>query len=403
MGMWPIRRVSANTAARDCLVVRRVKTAGHTLTLYYDGNQNLHEILTRVPELFLDSGSKTIKSEKKIRVIQLPLRLGSTLTSVLIKQHNVRALPRLASIFATSAARRSWFGAKILLEQGYATARPIAVVEYRRWGLLKKSFYLSEEIIGAKNAVNFWREDLRPMQGVEGWSKRRAVLKALAHLFSSLHQRKIYHNDLKASNILARDSGSISEGTFSLIDLQGVRRCFFLSERRRIKNLAQLNRTLGGRLTRTEKLFFLNHYLRGAVSDTKKRQLIGRIVRATGRQLIREKARHSLAEDDTAMSEEAFRTGPLHMPKEDRIVLPILFGFAFSLVLTGDGAAHSGRVDGYGCHPGKDKVSYHCHQGHFSGRSFKSKEEFLRELRGGQSPSLAPKSNQPQLEKKLHD
>jgi hypothetical protein len=72
------------------------------------------------------------------------------------------------------------------------------------------------------------------------------------------------------------------------------------------------------------------------------------------------------------------------------IALGIFFG------LTGVGHAHSGIVDGYGCHRGPDKVSYHCHQGQFAGRSFKSKENFLSQLRGGKSAQLSPKSNRPQ-------
>jgi hypothetical protein len=64
------------------------------------------------------------------------------------------------------------------------------------------------------------------------------------------------------------------------------------------------------------------------------------------------------------------------------------------------GESHTGLVDGYGCHRGADKVSYHCHQGQFAGRTFKSKDDFLRELRGGKSPQLAPKENPPQPQRK---
>ena len=78
-------------------------------------------------------------------------------------------------------------------------------------------------------------------------------------------------------------------------------------------------------------------------------------------------------------------------------VLVSIFGFCD---LSG---AHSGIVDGYGCHRGPDKVSYHCHQGQFAGRTFKSKEEFLRELRGGKSEQLSPKNNQPHPDKKRED
>jgi hypothetical protein len=78
------------------------------------------------------------------------------------------------------------------------------------------------------------------------------------------------------------------------------------------------------------------------------------------------------------------------------LILPL--GFLFGL--TGVAVSHSGIVDGYGCHRGPDKVSYHCHQGQFVGRTFKSKEDFLRELRGGKSTQLSPKNNPPQPERK---
>jgi hypothetical protein len=77
--------------------------------------------------------------------------------------------------------------------------------------------------------------------------------------------------------------------------------------------------------------------------------------------------------------------------------LGILFG------LSSMGNAHSGIVDGYGCHRGSDKVSYHCHQGQFVGRTFKSKEDFLRELRGGKSEQLSPKKTPPQPQRKFED
>jgi hypothetical protein len=79
------------------------------------------------------------------------------------------------------------------------------------------------------------------------------------------------------------------------------------------------------------------------------------------------------------------------------LVLAVLVG------LNGLANAHSGIVDGYGCHRGADKTSYHCHQGQFAGRTFKSREDFLRELRGGKSERLSPKGNPPLFDKKTDD
>ena len=83
------------------------------------------------------------------------------------------------------------------------------------------------------------------------------------------------------------------------------------------------------------------------------------------------------------------------------VLFIVAVGIYFQLVGVANG--HSGIVDGYGCHRGSDRVSYHCHQGQFSGRTFKSKEEFLRELRAGKSDQLSPKSNLPPFEKKRQD
>jgi hypothetical protein len=83
--------------------------------------------------------------------------------------------------------------------------------------------------------------------------------------------------------------------------------------------------------------------------------------------------------------------------------LSVLSGF---LALVHIAAGHSGWVDGYGCHRAPDKVSYHCHEGQFMGRTFKSKEDFLRRLRQGKSEELTPRGNTaqpPAPQKKIED
>ena len=166
-------------------------------------------------------------------------------------------------------------------------------MEYRRRGILIKSFYLAEEIAGATTITNYWREHVLSLKGIERRLKRQAVLQALAGLFRSVHENGIYHNDLKASNILVREKGTPAEVIFSLIDLQGVRKCFHVSRRRRIKNLSQLNRTLGNYLRKAERLFFIKAYAGEQIYDrNKKRNLVRRILEETGRQIIKERSRH---------------------------------------------------------------------------------------------------------------
>jgi tRNA A-37 threonylcarbamoyl transferase component Bud32 len=286
----PRTRVSENAG----LVCTQIKSHGRTLRVFSVGDMGLDEVLATVSDPFLQKNCEIIKSEKKIRVGRLPLRVGGKIKSVYVKEHNILSFGhRFASIFCASAAMRSLAGAGTLLQSGYATARPVAAVEYRRWGVLSKSVYLSEEIAGAKTVTKFWCEDLVSLEGAAGYVGRRAVLRSLARVFASLHGNGIYHNDLKASNILVLARGVPAKRLLHLIDLQGLKKCLFVSKRRRIKNLAQLNRTLGPHLSRSDKLFFFNAY--GGCEDSnrrEKRDLVQSIVKETTRQIVREKARH---------------------------------------------------------------------------------------------------------------
>ncbi len=91
------------------------------------------------------------------------------------------------------------------------------------------------------------------------------------------------------------------------------------------------------------------------------------------------------------------------MPKWFRTLRNFSLALGIFFGLTGVSHAHRGMVDGYGCHRGTDNVSYHCHQGQFIGRTFKSKEDFLRQLRGGKSEQLTPKNNPTQPQRKFED
>jgi hypothetical protein len=85
------------------------------------------------------------------------------------------------------------------------------------------------------------------------------------------------------------------------------------------------------------------------------------------------------------------------------MVRRVVFALTIFFGIGASAEAHRGIVDGYGCHRGPDKVGYHCHQGQFAGRTFKSKEDFLQQLRGGRAEGLSPKGAPPPSVKKFED
>jgi hypothetical protein len=218
-------------------------------------------LLADADAIFTRPDCVLVKDQRKIKVgrVALPLAMGNT--PVYIKRYNCFSLRyRIQTLFFRSGATRALRGAASLQHAQIATATPLAAVEVHRWGMLESSFYIAEEITAAKTADAYWRENLKVLPGPFGFHSRRRFLAELSGLFHKLHGARIYHNDLKDFNILARADRAGGEELF-VLDLEGVRHCRSLSARRRVKNLVQLNRTLGRFLTRTEKLRFLKSYL----------------------------------------------------------------------------------------------------------------------------------------------
>lgn len=231
-----------------------------------------------------------IKDQLKIIVGCVPVRLENRQLRVYIKRYNAFSWRyRIGSMFAQSGAFRALRGARVLAAAGVATARPIAAVEERHWRMVTRSFYLTEEIQGSKISIRFWVEELAAIPGATGLRRRRAFLTALSQLFARLHHENIYHNDLKDFNILVAPRNANDQVDFFLLDLEGVRRYSALSRRRRIKNLVQLNRTLGKYLSWTQRTRFLKSYLAKLGSVAGERKIWAREIEQASRALDRQK------------------------------------------------------------------------------------------------------------------
>lgn len=277
---WPDRSVVGPLAHHNFL---RIGSSSLWIAGDLDGDPKL-ELLADPDFLFSFPHCEIVKDQRKIKVGRVPLEIGGKVKAIYLKRYNVFSWRyRLGSLFVPSPASRSWAGAEILLSTGFRTGRPIAAVECRSWGMVTKSFYLSEEIAGARTVDVYWRDELIPVMGSEGIRRRLNFLKGLAALFRSLHERNIYHNDLKDANILVCPGSGFRE-EFYLLDLEGIRRCRRLSRRRQIKNLVQLNRTMGKFLRKSEKLYWLNMYL-GVVSGDRgeKKKWIRRVLEGSDR------------------------------------------------------------------------------------------------------------------------
>jgi serine/threonine protein kinase len=264
--------------------------------IWVDGacvDQAFIDRLTDADRLFAEHGCQIIKDQRKIKVGRLTLRVAGRPRTLFVKRYKAFSLRyKLASPFMQSGAFRSLRGAAILRAAHIPTALPVAAVENRRGGVLIKSFFLSEEISGGETVDAYWRGRLFGVKGHEGVALRRRFLAELAQLFEKLHSQQIYHNDLKDANIMAAADGSENGLRLFLLDLDGVAGLARLSARRRVKNLVQINRTLGSYLRRSEKVFFLKSYLGSAFAERSLRRRLMESVIRESRRVDLLKARH---------------------------------------------------------------------------------------------------------------
>ncbi len=248
--------------------------------------QKFLDRLADADSFFADNGCHMVKDQRKIKVGRLTVAIAGQPRTIYVKRYNAFSLRyKLLSRFSRSGAFRALQGAAILRAGQIPTVAPVAAVEHRRAGILSKSFFITREISGGKTADVYWRHDLAGVSGRAGFKSRRRFLAKLAALFASLHRQQIYHNDLKDANILvAVGAPGENDPQLFLVDLEGVKRCRAMSLKRKVKNLVQLNRTLGRDLRAGEKLYFLKSYLdRGFAARQVRRQWIDSVVEESQR------------------------------------------------------------------------------------------------------------------------
>src|SRR5439155_602885 len=209
---------------------------------------------------------RIVKLQRKVVVGRVETAAGA----LWVKRYAVFAWRvALASLCRTSPAFGAWAGARALAAHGFVTPEPIAAIEFRRAGLLRRSFFVTREVAGAVTADVRWRSILADPDARRRRAARRALACALGDLFRRLHAAGLYHNDLKDVNVLT--DGPAAAPRLVLLDLERVRALGRVGRRRRVKNLVQLARTLGRQASATDRVRFLAAYLGGTSTRPERR------------------------------------------------------------------------------------------------------------------------------------
>jgi tRNA A-37 threonylcarbamoyl transferase component Bud32 len=203
-----------------------------------------------------------IKNSNTTSSCILPLMIAGETAGIFIKRYNYQSsLYAFKHLFRSSRGKRSWRAAHVLLARGVPTPMPVACAEKRRARVLRESFLITHNIAQAMPLSKLF-PDAGPGTGGGRPVDKADLIRRAALLVRTMHERGIWHRDLKAANILLQQiPGSATR--FYLTDLDGVRIKDAVRPAERIRDLARLNRSLIGSpaLSARDRLHFLQWYL----------------------------------------------------------------------------------------------------------------------------------------------
>ena len=184
--------------------------------------------------------------------------------TICVKQfRHPRSAGRLKDLFRKSKGLKAWVAGNGLKVRDLPSLSVMACAEKKDAFGRKESYLLME---ASEQGTEMDRFLLR---GFEGFRRRRLFIKAFARWISGLHQRDLYHRDMKTCNIVVSEE----EGgwKFRLLDLEDVRLDRKVGEKDLFDNLLQINTSVPRGITLTDRLRFYREYnrLRPVVRDEK--------------------------------------------------------------------------------------------------------------------------------------
>ena len=144
-------------------------------------SEDLVGYLKNPDALFDRPGTRVIKDQRKIKVARAVVNVAGRPRVIYLKRFNAFSWRyRLGSLILSSGAVRALRGAQVLAQAHIPAARAVAAVEFRSCGMVTKSFFLTDEIIGGKTADAYWREDLDHAAATGAHGRRRDFLRRRA-------------------------------------------------------------------------------------------------------------------------------------------------------------------------------------------------------------------------------
>ena len=190
--------------------------------------------------------------------------------------HRRRGLAAIKDLIEQSKAKRFWRQSLALQSRGFGAPRVVACGERHRFGIVSRSFVLTEEVPGERLPEYFgrrgaWRSSKEKWQGVD----------ALGATIGHFHREGFVHGDLLASNLFVARAAD-DAWQFYFMDNDRTRRFpQWLPQQGWRRNLVQLNRLPLSNITLQDRLRFFRAYVGSGYGSLSARKLLAWIEQRT--------------------------------------------------------------------------------------------------------------------------
>lgn len=193
---------------------------------------------------------KILKSGPRIRVLRATL-FGR---DALVKRYDLSRLSdRAKYLFRPSRARRAWAAGRALARLGIPTPEPLGFLEVYAGPVAVRSYAITAFMPDARSA----RKWIKPWFARQSPPFREAFRQELLETLLTLYRKGVYHADTKAANLLLRAPEDPARRAFFWIDLECVKFGVVPTRHQIVRNLVQLNGSLGSKVSEDDRMAFL--------------------------------------------------------------------------------------------------------------------------------------------------
>jgi serine/threonine protein kinase len=161
---------------------------------------------------------------------------------------------RLKENFRTSKGLRAWIAGNGLKIRNVPCLGVLAYVEKKSGLGIEESFLLMEASEKGQEMDRYL------FKGFQTAQMKRLFVRTFAQWLSRLHQKEIFHRDMKACNILVSEEGG--DWRFELLDLEDVRLDQKVVGKGVFRTLLQLNTSIPKGITHADRMRFYKEYCR---------------------------------------------------------------------------------------------------------------------------------------------